>query len=128
MNNHAQEMTSESKGEAIKKPAQYELKKWLCENWVVGLRLHYYATGTDTSDTDWELTPSEGKPKRVKAHAVCGLVDIRPDWVRVLQVKDSVQREIKEYDAFAKKEARDLSEYERLKRKFDGEGDPEVKQ
>lgn len=103
----------------MKKPHDYEFKKWLCENTIIGLRIYYYQTGTDTSDTDWELMPSEGKSKRVKATTVSPLVEVRPDWVRILQVRDHVRKEIVEYAKYAKSEAKDLAEYERLKKKFE---------
>jgi len=100
------------------KPEKYSLKKWLTENIVVGLRVYYYQTGTDTSDTDWELTPAEGAKKRMKSHSVIDLVDLRPDWVRVLQVKSFVIKEVDDYKKFEKKEKKDLAEFERLKAKF----------
>ena len=102
----------------MKKPNNYELKKWIHENIISGLRLYYYQFGVDTSDTDWELTPDQGKPKRVKAHTVESLVDLKPDWIRVLRLKPQYEKEIKDWDAFAKKEKRDLAEYKRLQRKF----------
>jgi hypothetical protein len=109
----------------MKEPQYYEFKKWLCNNTIVGLKVHYYQTGTDTSDTDWELIPQTGKSKRVKAHTVRPLVTLRPDWVRVLQINAEVRREVEEYEKFAKKEARDLSEYRRLKAKFENDEDVE---
>lgn len=103
----------------MKKPANYEFKKWLCDNTIVGLRLHYYPVGVDTADTDWELTTSSGTTKRVNQNTVQGLVRLDPDWVRVLRATDKVKREVDEYTAFAKKEAKDLATYERLRKKFE---------
>lgn len=103
----------------MKKPQDFDLKEWLCDHQIKGLIVHYYQTGTDTADTDWELIPSEGKSKRVKDHNVKDLVTLRPDWVRVMTVTDRVQREVKEYREFAEREAAGLAEYERLKKKFD---------
>jgi hypothetical protein len=102
----------------MKKPASFTLKEWLCDNSIRGLIIHYYQTGTDTSDTDWELIPSEGKPKRVKADKVKDLVTVRPDWARVMTVTTQVVKEVQEYREFCKREAVDLAEYERLKKKF----------
>lgn len=102
----------------MKEPTDWELKKWLCDNTVVGLRIHYFQTGTDTSETDWELTPATGKSKRVRSDRVSPLVEVRPDWVRVLSPLRSVVREVEEYTIFAKKEARDLAEFKRLSAKF----------
>jgi hypothetical protein len=104
----------------MEKPQDYELKKWLCEHLIRGLIVHYYQTGIDKSDTDWELIPLEGKSKRVKADKVESLVTLRPDWVKVMTVTDRVKREVEEYREFAKREAADLAEFERLKKKFEG--------
>ena len=102
----------------MKKPKQYDLKKWLCENLIVGLKVRYYQTGTDTSDTDWELMPAIGKAKRVKARSVEELVDVKPNWSSVLQLKECYRVEVGEWDNFRIKESKDFAEYERLKRKF----------
>lgn len=110
----------------MKEPQYLEFKKWLVKNAIVGLTLHRaanYQTGTDTSDTDWELTAADGSKKRVKSHTVCTLVTLNPDWYRVLHPKPSVVKEVEEYSAFARKESRDLSEYKRLKAKFEGATD-----
>lgn len=102
----------------MKKPQDFELKEWLCSNAIKGLIIHRYQTGTDTADSDWELIPCEGKSKRVKACKVRDLVTMRPDCVRVMAVTDKVRREVQDYQEFAKREAADLAEYERLKKKF----------
>jgi cytochrome c biogenesis protein ResB len=102
----------------LKQPQHFEFKKWLCNNIIIGLKIHYFQTGTDTSATEWELIPADGKSKRVTPSTVESLVTLRPDWVRVLQVKDSVRSEVAEHEKFAKKEANDLSEFDRLKAKF----------
>lgn len=101
-------------------PNQYELKKWLCKNTVTGLVLHYYQTGTESSQTDWELIPLEGKPKRVPAESICGLVELRPDWIRVMHPHDRVIKEVEEYERFTKANAAELATYKRLKAKFEG--------
>ena len=103
----------------MKKPKNYKLKKWLCENSIVGLKLYYYQTGTDTTRTDWELEAQSGEKERVVAETIKPLVNVLPDWVRVLNVKDSVKEEVKAWDDFADKESVDLAEYERLKAKFE---------
>jgi hypothetical protein len=102
----------------MKKPQDFKIKEWLCDHSIKGLIVHYYQTGTDTSDTDWELIPRSGEPKRFKADKVKDLVNLRPDWVRVMNVTDRVQREVKDYREFAEREAADIAEYERLKAKF----------
>ena len=101
----------------MKKPGQYELKKFLMRG-ISGLKLHYYQTGTDTSDTDWEMWDVNGKKKRVRAATVEKLVDIRPDWIRLLRLKDNLAKEVEEWDAFEKANKAELAEFERLKEKF----------
>ena len=99
-------------------PENYGVKKWLCENTIIGVKVHYYQTGTDTSETDWEVFPSEGKSQRWRAGTVRGYVQFEPDWVRLFKVLPSVRKEVEEWQAFEKKEKRDLAEYKRLKAKF----------
>lgn len=103
----------------MKRPQHFEFKQWLCRNTIVGLRIHYIQTGTDTARTEWELIPMAGTSKKVSPEVVAPLVELKPDWVRVLQVKQHVLIEFKEYEEFTKKEAADLAEYERLKKKFE---------
>lgn len=103
----------------MKKPENYKLKKWLCENIIVGLHIHYYQTGTESADTDWELITGEGKSKRINANLIKHLVNVKPDWASVLRVNNEIIKEVNEYKIFAKKEAKDLVEYERLKKKFE---------
>ena len=102
----------------MKKPVDYELKKWINERYVSGLRLYYYQTDTESSDTDWELTDTEGKTKRIKSHRVFQLVEIRPDWIRLLRLRDEFQKEIETYDKFCNDNKKDLATYERLKKKL----------
>ena len=102
----------------MKKPDNYEFKKWLTDNIISGVRLHYYQTGTDTSDTDWEFIPFEGKSRRVNADIAKSLVEFNPDWVRLCQVKDSIVREVEAWAKYAAKEKRDLAELKRLQTKF----------
>ena len=104
----------------MKQPKDFELKKWLCNNLITGVKVHYYQTGTDTSDTDWELFSFEGNKKRVKMWAVQPLLKFDPNWVKLMQVKDEVVEEVTAYEGFCIKEARDLAAYKRLKTKFDG--------
>ena len=103
----------------MKEPEDIELKQWLCDKAIKGLIVHHYQTGTDTSDTDWELIPYEGKPKRVVADKVKRLVSVDPDWAHVMRVHDRVRSEVDEWNAFVKKEAADLAAYKRLKQKFE---------
>lgn len=101
------------------KPIDYELKKWLCDNIIIGCKVHYYQTGTDTSDTDWEIFTKEGGAKRLKRDMIMHLIRFSPDWIRLFAVEDCILREVEAYRNFAKREAKDLAEYNRLKKKFE---------
>jgi len=103
----------------MKKPDNYELKKWLYDNFITGLKIHHYQTGTDTAATDWELIPHTGKSKRLRDHTIQKLVEVRPDYNSVLKPVNSVIKEVEEWGKFAKVEAKELAEYERLKKKFE---------
>lgn len=103
----------------MKRPEQYELKAWLCKHSVIGLIVHHYQTGVDTSETDWELISQKGEKKRVKADTVEGLVNLRPDWCRVLRPRKEIMEEVEKYRGFVDRESEDLIEYERLKAKFE---------
>lgn len=102
----------------MKMPQDYGVKKRLCEGIIIGVKVHYYATGTDTAETDWEVFFAEGKPQRWRAGTVKGLVRFAPDWVRLFEVLPQVRTEVEEWQKFEKKEKRDLAEFERLKKKF----------
>ena len=102
----------------MKEPTNLGIKTWLVDNCIVGLKVHYYPTGVDTSDTDWTLIPSTGKPKRLKARTVEGLVVVHPDWHTVLRPTKEVIEEVRAWENTINAEADGLREYKRLKKKF----------
>ena len=101
----------------MKKPEQYELKKFIMRG-ISGLKLHYYQTGTESSATDWELFTEDGKTKRVRAEKVGKLVEVRPDWIRILRLKPHLTAEVLKWEIFEKEHKAELAEFERLKEKF----------
>lgn len=102
----------------MNKPFKYDLKNWLYGRIICSLEIHYFQTGTDTSATDWEITDRDGNSRRLKSSTIAPLVDIGPDWVAVLRLKENFIEEVERWDAYAKKEDKDLKEFERLKKKF----------
>lgn len=102
------------------RPDEYELKKWLCNNIVIGLRIEYREVTSDTTVTDWVLTTVYGVAKRVSSRAIRPLVTVHPDLVSVLHVLPTVRHEVEEYDKFVRKEQSDFATYKRLKAKFEG--------
>jgi len=110
----------------MKKPANYEIKKWLCEHIISGLEITYKMTSEDTSDTYWVLYAmidmyNSQETREVKEDIIEPLVNVKPDWAAVLRVKDSIRKEVDEWDKFVKTETTDFEEYKRLKKKFEGD-------
>jgi hypothetical protein len=102
----------------MKKPENFELKKWLCENTIIGLTMSQSMTSEDTWDTYWLLKAGNGAIKRIKDTTIEQLVIVKPDWVAVMRVRPAVLKEVEEWKKFAAKESFDLKEFERLKIKF----------
>lgn len=110
----------------MKKPSNIEL--WLYDVNVGGLIVESRMTGCDASETFWKLIPTDAfgntkgcdPARKFPDHAVKGLVDLNPDHCSVLRLRYDVVKRVREWKAFAEKEARDLAEYNRLKRKFKG--------
>jgi hypothetical protein len=104
----------------MKKPTNYSLKKWLCENAIAGIIIHYPVYDSeDTCHTEVTLISTMEEKKRTRAEAVWSLIKIDPDWAFLAHVKPEVEKEIKDWDIFVEKEVVDLEEYARLKRKFE---------
>ena len=102
----------------LKMPEMLETKEWLMGGQICGLKLNYRIVGTESTKTDWVLERRDGEV-RVFSSYIKYLVDVEPDWVVVLRVKSSVREEVIAWREYASKEATDLTEYERLKLKFD---------
>lgn len=101
----------------MKKPENLEIKKWLCKNCVIGIKLHKRFIGIESSKTEYQLF-SEKSEITASDWTIKRLVDFNPDCSRLLSVRREVLDEVKKWEAFAKEEAKDLAEYERLKAKF----------
>lgn len=110
----------------MKKPVNYDLKKWLCEHLIIGLEVVQKVTSEDTADTYWKLYAmidlyDRKETRAVEEDIIEPLVYVKPDWAAVLRVKDSVRKEVDEWDKFVKTEIDDFEEYKRLKKKFEGD-------
>ena len=104
----------------MKRPQDWELKTWLYEHHVKGVVLHHVIGGIDGDYIEWELIPSVGASKRVRDYKIRTLVVLAPIASRILTPTDAVKREVATYSVYMHKEAKELAEYERLKRKFEG--------
>lgn len=102
----------------MKEPEYYELKKWLDDRHICTLTLDYYPTGVDTAETDWVLTSTDGQSRRIGSNVANALLEVRTDHISVVRLKGKYVKEVEEWAKYVKKEARDLAEYERLKKKF----------
>ena len=102
----------------MKKPNEYDIKLWLYNNAVNGFRLKRKQAGDD-SETYWELYSANGGTRTILGCLVKPLVDINPDWNRILNLRVVYQREVTDYLEFEEANADDLEEYKRLKAKFE---------
>lgn len=95
-----------------------DLVIWLADNWpLTGLAVDYVQTGTDTADTEVTITGSKGS-KRLRWTTLQPLIDVRVGYNSVAELKSHLAKQVVEWREFAKKEAKDLAEFERLKKKF----------
>jgi hypothetical protein len=83
----------------------------------------YYQTGTDTSDTDVELTTAEGKKVRWKQATFNQVADLRMDHFRVCEPKRGVRERVEAREKYERSNAAELATYRRLKAKYE-QGNP----
>ncbi len=102
----------------MKKPKNYDLKKDLCQDAIVGLKVYYYQTGTDTADTDLEVEFWNGKKIRDKASKIRPLIQFDISWGSIASVNHQTKKEVRGWKEYAAKESDEIKEYERLKKKF----------
>lgn len=88
--------------------------------YIKGIIVDYVQTGTDTAETKVEIIGANGKIKgwwRDYQEYLTVFVGYNS----VAKVHTHYYREVEEWEKFVKKNQRDLSEYKRLKKKFEGE-------
>lgn len=101
----------------MKKPSQYNLKKWLYNNPIKGIEVEYRQTGIDTADTWWKVKTRD-KAKTLKADTVEDLIVIEPTHAYLAFLDEPYGDEVEAYDKFCEENEKDLAEFERLKKKF----------
>jgi hypothetical protein len=104
-------------------PKEYELCKWINERYISGLEIIYDYSDYDQCISYWILKDNEGKTKKVIDKSIQNLVDISPEYNSILRLKDDIPLKLENYGKFIKKNARELSEYKRLKAKFESQKD-----
>jgi hypothetical protein len=97
-----------------------ETARWLAEHSITKLTCHRELTGVDTCD-DW-IEAHDGKDHRRVVIGYWGGEEItfRPNFPNMLKLRGDVLKRLDEIAAFEKKNARELSEYRRLQKKFTG--------
>lgn len=109
---------------APKEPSR--LAKWIDKNGNPDqLKVEYRQTGPDTADTWIILTCTDRKKSiEVQPHELSSErwgdhdVYLHLDHASIVELTDDGRKRLDEWKAFQKREAKDLAEFERLKRKF----------
>lgn len=100
------------------------LARWLVSRAVTKITHHWRFTGEDTSENWIELHTDKNEKRRVASGFlnVSREFEFCPDHARLVRERtySGVRESIEKIDAWEKKNARDRSEYERLKVKFGG--------
>lgn len=109
----------------MKKPDNYELKRWLARG-VKGIVVHYELVTEDRAETSIELIPCHGKPRTFRGdRALDNLEELAifgVDFNSVVKLKREFLKELDAYEGFVENNKKDFAEFNRLKKKF-GEGD-----
>lgn len=109
-----------------------EMIRWIGANLIVSLKAGWQMTGADTSESWVDLVAENGETRKVKAEwygqpSIWDYVELNKGgghsiikWTRHGErARDRIQQMID----FDEAHERDKAEYERLKAKFEGEGD-----
>lgn len=90
----------------------------LCDlGWLHGLHIEQRQTGTDTADTFVKITGSNGKAEG-RWYTYREFLELVPDHNSVCHVKEKYRRQVEDWSAFEKQNAKELAEYRRLKEKY----------
>lgn len=100
----------------MEKPNEIVMK--LCRlGRIHGLHIEQKQTGTDTAETFVKITGSNGKAYGLW-ETYREFLDLVPDYDSVCHVKALYARQVDDWLKFEKQNAKELSEYKRLKAKF----------
>ena len=110
---------------ATEKPS--ELSLWLYYHNIGIIKVEQVMTSADETTIYIHLVPttafgeieSKHKSKKVLKEDLMQLIDYRIDWCSVLRLTREENLKCKSWIAFEKKNAKELSEYKRLKKKFE---------
>ncbi len=95
-----------------------ENERWIVRHSVCAIKVEHVQTGTDTSQTYVVLTPIEGKSVRWTDVEFRKVACLKLDWIRCVEPNFGVREKVEAREKWEKANARELSEYKRLKAKF----------
>ena len=85
---------------------------------IHGIYIASKQTGTDTCDTECIITGDERKIFQGWWSSYTKFLIVNPDWDTIAHVKPEYIKQMEDWKKFHKGNLRELSEYERLKKKF----------
>jgi len=103
----------------MEKPSDALMRLYELE-YIVSITVHYRQTGTDTADTFVDILGWKGK--KIKEHPWTiykEYLEVQMEYNSIAHIKDRYTKQILEWIAFEKRNKKDLSEYRRLKKKFE---------
>lgn len=98
-------------------------ERWIVKNAVTAIRVEYRQTGVDTAETYLHLTPHQGKPVCWKASTFNRVARLELTHFECVRPLYGVREAVEAREKWEKANARELSEYRRLKAKFEGGGE-----
>ena len=101
----------------MKKPSHI-LIKLVDMGWLRGLLIDYRQTGDDSADTFVTITGDNGVAKGLWS-TYEPFLDVKVGHASVCNVKRSEYEKVKQWRDFEEKNAAELSEYNRLRKKFE---------
>lgn len=87
---------------------------------IIGIHVDYVQTGTDTADTKVRLIGSLGKIIDGWASDYMPYLTLQLTHNTIASIRDNFRKELEEWFAFERRNKRELREYRRLKKKFEG--------
>ena len=104
-------------------PVVTEQERWIVKNPVIAVRAEYRQTGSDTADTYLHLTPSSGKPVCWLDSTFRKVARLELGHCTVVSPNYGLRDRVEAREKWEKANERELSEYKRLKAKFEGRAD-----
>ncbi len=101
-------------------PEVTEQEKWIVANVVTAIRVEYRQTGTDTAETYLHLKSFAGKEVCWLGSTFNKVARLQLGYNSLCEPNYGLREKVEARLAYEKANARELSEYRRLKAKFEG--------